>query len=200
LFNYLTGYAREPKYRSLVVAPHQLRPRIIELIEREASHGAQGRIIMKLNSISDPDVIEALYRASSVGVQIDLVIRGICCLRPGVEGLSENVRVRSILGRHLEHSRLYRFEHGQSSGEPLYVIGSADLMGRNLDGRVEVLVPLTHPKHRAWLDKVIGFLLADDVTHFELHDDNRWSRVGDFVSLGDAQEALHRWVLTTQLR
>lgn len=200
LFNYLTGYAREPEYRTLIVAPHQLRPRIVELIEHEASFGAQGRIIMKLNSISDPDVIEALYRASSAGVQIDLLIRGICCLRPGVEGLSENIRVRSILGRHLEHSRLYRFEHGQRSGEPLYVIGSADLMGRNLDGRVEVLVPLTHPKHRAWLDKVIGFMLADDVTHFELHDDNRWSRVGDFVTMGDAQEALHRWVLSTQVR
>jgi polyphosphate kinase len=200
LFNYLTGYAREPEYRSLIVAPHQLRPRIVELIDHEASFGTQGRIIMKLNSISDPDVIEALYRASSAGVQIDLLIRGICCLRPGVEGLSENIRVRSILGRHLEHSRLYRFEHGQRSGEPLYVIGSADLMGRNLDGRVEVLVPLTHPKHRSWLDKVIGFMLADDVTHFELHDDNRWSRVGDFVSMGDAQETLHRWVLSTQVR
>jgi polyphosphate kinase len=200
LFNYLTGYAREPEYRTLIVAPHQLRPRIIELIEREAGFGAQGRIIMKLNSISDPDVIEALYRASAAGVQVDLVIRGICCLRPGVAGMSENIRVRSILGRHLEHSRLYRFEHGQQSGEPLYVMGSADLMGRNLDGRVEVLVPLTHPKHRAWLDKVIAFLLAEDVTHFELHDDNRWSRVGDFVTHGDAQEALHRWVLSTQVR
>jgi len=200
LFNYLTGYAREPQYRTLIVAPHQLRPRIIELIERESSFGNRGRIVMKLNSISDPDVIEALYRASDAGVQIDLVIRGICCLRPGVAGMSENIRVRSILGRYLEHSRLYRFEHGQQSAEPLYVIGSADLMGRNLDGRVEVLVPLTHPKHRMWLDKVLEFLLADDVTRFELGTDNQWMRAGDFATSKDAQEALHRWVLSTQTR
>jgi polyphosphate kinase len=200
LFNFLTGYAREPQYRSLIVAPRQLRPRIIELIDREASFGVDGRIVMKLNSISDPDVIEALYRASEAGAQIDLIIRGICCLRPGVEGMSSNIRVRSILGRHLEHSRLYRFEHGQESGEPLYIMGSADMMGRNLDGRVEVLVPLTHPKHRAWLDKVLSFLMADDVTRFELHADNRWKRQGDFSILGDAQERLHRWVLATQVR
>lgn len=200
LFNFLTGYAREPKYRTLIVAPHQLRPRIIELIDREASFGSEGRIMMKLNSISDPDVIEALYRASEAGVQIDLVIRGICCLRPGVEGMSSNIRVRSILGRYLEHSRLYRFEHGQESGETLYIIGSADMMGRNLDGRVEVLVPLTHPKHRAWLDKVLDFLMADDITRFELHADNLWTREGDFATLGDAQERLHRWVYSTQVR
>ena len=200
LFNFLTGYAREPKYRTLIVAPHQLRPRIIELIDREASFGSEGRIMMKLNSISDPDVIEALYRASEAGVQIDLVIRGICCLRPGAEGMSSNIRVRSILGRYLEHSRLYRFEHGQESGETLYIIGSADMMGRNLDGRVEVLVPLTHPKHRAWLDKVLDFLMADDITRFELHADNLWTREGDFATLGDAQERLHRWVYSTQVR
>lgn len=200
LFNFLTGYAREPKYRTLIVAPHQLRPRIIELIDREASFGSEGRIVMKLNSISDPDVIEALYRASEAGVQIDLIIRGICCLRPGVEGMSSNIRVRSILGRYLEHSRLYRFEHGQESGEPLYIMGSADMMGRNLDGRVEVLVPLTHTKHRAWLDRVLGFLMADDVTRFELHADNLWTREGDFATLGDAQERLHRWVYSTQVR
>lgn len=200
LFNFLTGYAREPEYRTLIVAPHQLRPRMIELIDREASFGTEGRIVMKLNSISDPDVIEALYRASEAGVQIDLVIRGICCLRPGVEGMSSNIRVRSILGRYLEHSRLYRFEHGQESGDPLYIMGSADMMGRNLDGRVEVLVPLTHPKHRAWLDKVLGFLLAEDVTRFELHADNLWTREGDFAMYGDAQERLHRWVYSTQVR
>lgn len=200
LFNFLTGYAREPRYRTLIVAPHQLRPRIVELIDREASFGAEGRIVMKLNSINDPAVIEALYLASQAGVKIDLVIRGICCLRPGVPGMSENIRVRSILGRYLEHSRIYRFEHGQLSGEPLYIIGSADMMGRNLDGRVEVLVPLTHPKHRGWLDKVLGFLLADEVTRFELHPDNLWTREGDFATMDDAQSILHRWVVSTQVR
>lgn len=157
LFNYLTGYAKEPDYLRLFVAPHQLRPRILELIHREATFGDKGRITLKMNSISDPAVIDALYSASNAGVRIQLIVRGICCLRAGVPGMSENIVVRSILGRYLEHSRIYRFEHGLEDDSPLHLIGSADLMGRNLDGRVEVLVPLTHPKHRAWLDKVLGF-------------------------------------------
>jgi len=200
LFNYLTGFAKEPDYLRLFVAPHQLRPRILELIHREASHGADGRIALKLNSISDPSVIDALYMASNAGVKIDLVVRGICCLRAGVPGISENIRVRSILGRYLEHSRIYRFEHGLEDGSPLHLIGSADLMGRNLDGRVEVLVPLTHPKHRAWLDKVLGFLLDDGVEHFALGDDDLWRRVCLDGQCLDAQQQLHEWVVTTQVR
>ena len=200
LFNYLTGFGREPQYQSLLVAPHQLRSRIVELIDKEASYGAEGRITMKINSISDETVIEALYRASEAGVKVDLVIRGICCLRAGVESMSSNIRVRSILGRYLEHSRLYRFEHGLDNGEPLHILGSADMMGRNLDGRVEVLVPLTHPKHRAWLDTVLGYLLSDDVTHFALRADNTWERIGDFGSAADAQRRLFEWVRSTQVR
>ena len=200
LFNYLTGFGREPSYQSLMVAPHQLRNRIIELIDNEAQHGPEGRITMKINSISDDAVIEALYRASEAGVQVDLIVRGICCLRAGVEGMSSNIRVRSILGRYLEHSRLYRFEHGLADGQPLHILGSADMMGRNLDGRVEVLVPLTHPKHRAWLDTVLGYLSSDDVTHFVLRSDNSWERVGDFATLGDAQQRLFEWVRATQIR
>ncbi|MFM7081392.1 MAG: RNA degradosome polyphosphate kinase, partial [Actinomycetota bacterium] len=200
LFNYLTGFAKEPDYLRLFVAPHQLRPRILELIHREASHGADGRIALKLNSISDPSVIDALYMASNAGVKIDLVVRGICCLRAGVPEMSENIRVRSILGRYLEHSRIYRFEHGLEDGSPLHLIGSADLMGRNLDGRVEVLVPLTHPKHRAWLDKVLGFLLDDGVEHFALGADDLWRRVCLDGKCLDAQQQLHEWVVTTQVR
>lgn len=200
LFNYLTGFGREPQYQSLMVAPHQLRSRIVELIDKEATYGAEGRITMKINSISDDTVIEALYRASEAGVHVDLIVRGICCLRAGVEGMSSNIRVRSILGRYLEHSRLYRFEHGLEDGEPLHILGSADMMGRNLDGRVEVLVPLTHPKHRAWLDTVLGYLSSDDVTHFALRSDNTWERVGDFGSSADAQERLFDWVRATQVR
>ncbi|MEK7409829.1 MAG: polyphosphate kinase 1, partial [Actinomycetota bacterium] len=176
LFNYLTGYGQEPNYQSLFVAPHQLRPRIIDLITKEVAYGTEGRIALKLNSISDPIVIDALYAASQAGVQIDAVVRGICCLRAGVPGLSDNIRVRSILGRYLEHSRIYRFEHALFDGSPLHLIGSADLMGRNLDGRVEALIPLTHEKHRMWLDTVLGFLLDDSVVHFVLMPDNTWER------------------------
>lgn len=200
LFNYLTGYAKEPDYLRLFVAPHQLRPRILELIHREATFKDKGRITLKMNSISDPSIIDALYAASNAGVKIILVVRGICCLRAGVPGMSENIEVRSILGRYLEHSRIYRFEHGLEDESPLHLIGSADMMGRNLDGRVEVLVPLTHVKHRAWLDKVLGFLLADDVAHFSLGSDNRWDKHDLGTEVGDAQQRLHEWVVATQVR
>jgi len=200
LFNYLTGYGHEPNYQVLLVAPHQLRDRMIALIEKEATFGGDGRITMKMNSISDPAVIEALYAASGAGVKIDIVVRGICCLRAGVAGMSENIRVRSILGRFLEHSRIYRFEHGLSDNEPLHLIGSADMMGRNLDGRVEALVPLTHPKHRMWLDTVLGFLIDEDATHFRLGSDNTWQRAGSASFAVDAQQKLHEWVVATQVR
>ncbi len=200
LFNYLTGYAKEPDYLRLFVAPHQLRPRILELIHREATFKDKGQIILKLNSISDPSIIDALYLASNAGVKINLIVRGICCLRAGVPGMSENIEVRSILGRYLEHSRIYRFEHGLEDESPLHLIGSADLMGRNLDGRVEVLVSLTHPKHRAWLDKVLGFLLADDVTHFKLDINDKWTNHNLGDEIGDAQQRLHEWVVATQVR
>jgi len=200
LFNYLTGYAHAPEYQSLLVAPHRLKTRIIELIDKEALFAERGRITMKMNSISDPDVIEALYRASQAGVRVDLVVRGICCLRAGVTGLSENISVRSILGRQLEHSRIYRFEHGLDDDEPLHLIGSADMMERNLKGRVETLVPLTHPKHRMWLDTVLGFLLADDVARYSLGPDNEWSRGGTPGFERDAQSDLHAWVTRTQVR
>jgi polyphosphate kinase len=200
LFNFLTGYAQEPDYKVLLVAPRQLRNRIIALIEKEATFGDAGRITIKINSISDPAVIEALYRASGAGVKIQLIVRGICCIRAGVPGMSENIEVRSILGRYLEHSRIYRFEHGLDDDEPLHLIGSADMMGRNLDGRVEALAPLTHPKHRMWLDKVLGFLLDDTSTHFLLNSDNHWTRVGSVADSGDAQKKLHEWVVATQVR
>jgi polyphosphate kinase len=200
LFNFLTGYAQEPNYKVLLVAPRQLRNRIIAFIDKEATFGDAGRITIKINSISDPAVIEALYRASGAGVKIQLIVRGICCIRAGVLGMSENIEVRSILGRYLEHSRIYRFEHGLDNDEPLHLIGSADMMGRNLDGRVEALAPLTHPKHRMWLDKVLGFLLDDTSTHFLLNSDNHWTRVGSVADSGDAQKKLHEWVVATQVR
>jgi len=200
LFNFLTGYAKEPEYKVLLVAPRQLRKRIVSLIEKEATFGDAGKITFKMNSISDPLIIEALYRASAAGVKVNLIVRGICCIRAGVAGMSENISVRSILGRYLEHSRIYRFEHGLDDNEPLHLIGSADMMGRNLDGRVEVLAPLTHPKHRMWLDTVLGFLLDDESTHFSLNNDNTWTRVGTFADSGDPQKKLHEWVVATQIR
>lgn len=200
LFNYLTGFAQEPDYLRLFVAPHQLRPRILELIYRETTFKELGKITLKLNSISDPAVIDALYAASNAGVKINLIVRGICCIRAGVPAMSENIKVRSILGRYLEHSRIYRFEHGSDDESPLHLIGSADLMGRNLDGRVEVLVPLTHQKHRAWLDKTLSFLLDANNVHFELTSDDKWTKQDSGMNMGDAQECLHQWVIATQVR
>ena len=200
LFNYLTGYGREPHYEQLIVAPHQLKKEIIRLIDYEASYGAEGRITLKLNAIQDPDVINALYAASAAGVKIDLVVRGICCVRAGVPGLSENITVRSVLGRYLEHSRIYRFDHGHEGDEPLHLIGSADLMIRNLAGRVETLVRLTHPKHRAWLDTALSFLMDEANVHYRLLPDDTWSQIGEHNSKNDAQRQLHEWVVATQSR
>ncbi len=194
LFNHLTGYSRAVEFQSLLVAPRDLRNQLVDLIEHEMSFGSEGRVTAKMNSIADPQMIDALYRASEAGVQIDLMVRGLCCLRPGVPGLSENIRVRSILGRYLEHSRVVRFEHGEGDS-PLFLIGSADWMGRNLDGRVEVLVPVNHPKHRDWLDQVFAFNLADDIVRHELDAEGVWHRRGPAVfSQGDAQERFSRWV------
>ncbi|MFZ4718115.1 MAG: polyphosphate kinase 1 [Ilumatobacteraceae bacterium] len=194
LFNHLTGYSRAVEFRSLLVAPRDLRNNLLDLIDHEMSFGPEGHIIAKLNSLADPGMVEALYRASSAGVRIDLITRGICCLRPGVPGLSESVHVRSILGRYLEHSRIIRFEHGEDD-QPLFLIGSADWMGRNLDRRVEVMVPVVHPKHRAWLDQVLAFDLADDIVRHELDADGVWHRHGPAdLGAADAQERLYRWV------
>ncbi len=177
LFNYLTGYARDVRYRRLVVAPHELRGHLRELVEGEARLGVNGRIILKMNSLVDPELIEALYAASAEGVSIDLVVRGICCLRPGVEGLSEHIRVRSIVGRYLEHSRIYYFANGVASGVPTYLIGSADWMPRNLDGRVEVLVPVLDAALQGRVQEVLDVNLVDDVLAWELGPDATWRRV-----------------------
>jgi polyphosphate kinase len=201
LFNHLTGYSRSPEYQRLLVAPHGLRPRLTELIENEALHGTEGHIVVKTNSVGDPDIIEALYAANDAGVRIDLLVRGICCLRAGVPRLSENIRARSILGRYLEHSRIYRFAHGGEQDTPLFLIGSADLMVRNLDRRVETLVPIVHPKHQAWLDEVLAFQFADDIVAWDLQPDNTWLRVGpDDAFEPHSQERMYHWVSAIQKR
>jgi len=200
LFNHLTGYSRDERYHTLLVAPRDLRPRLRQLIEREMAWGSAGHIAIKANAIADAELAEALYRASAAGVRIDLVVRGITCLRAGVEGLSENIKVRSVLGRYLEHSRIYRFAHGGEAGEPHYLIGSADLMPRNLDRRVEVLVPIEHPKHREWLDSVFGFLFADDIVRWELEPDDTWRRAGPPDAFEpNAQSRMYRWVVDRQV-
>lgn len=181
LFNVLTGYGRNLHYRKLLVAPASMRHRLQDLITNEMAAPEDGRrIVMKMNSLVDPVLIDALYDASAAGVQIDLIVRGICCLRPGVPGLSENIRVRSIVGRYLEHSRIYFFANGRGVEEPLYLIGSADLMPRNLDRRVEALAPVDDPVLQARLAEVIEVNLADNVLAWTLSGEGSWEPVARY--------------------
>ncbi len=200
LFNHLTGYSRNVQYQRLLVAPDHLRGRLIDLIDREATFGPAGHITVKVNSLADPEMIEHLYAASALGTRVDLVVRGICCLRAGVPGLSENIRVRSVLGRYLEHSRIFRFANGQGEGQPLHLIGSADLMGRNLDKRVEVLTPLTHPRHQDWLDHTLDVLLDADAPAFEMAPDGDWVRIGPASFEPHPQRRLYEWASAQQTR
>ena len=176
LFNVLTGLSRQRTFRRLLVAPHSLRSRFLELVEREVGHAQAGRpahIALKLNAIVDVASIEALYRASQAGVQIDLIIRAGCSLQPGIPGVSENIRVRSIIGEFLEHSRIWSFENG---GDREWYIGSADLMDRNLDRRVEAIVPVEDPDARTRLANIIDLMLADDRRSWQLQPDATWVR------------------------
>jgi polyphosphate kinase len=178
LFNFLTGYSRQKEYRSIYVAPVNLRERMIALIEREAEHARQGRparIVAKNNRLADTKVIKALYEASRAGVEIDLIVRGICMLRPGVAGLSETIRVRSIVGRFLEHSRAYYFQNG--GDEEMYT-GSADWMPRNFDRRVEVIAPVRDERLKKYLkDVVLASYLRDNQKARELRPDGSYERV-----------------------
>ena len=177
LFNYLTGYSRQTTYRSLIVAPHGLRKRILSLIRHEAKTGTSrkpGHIAMKLNGLVDEEIIDALYEASGAGARIDLAVRGICSLRPGVKGLSEHIRVRSILGRYLEHSRILYFAN---EGSPKYYIGSADLMPRNLDRRVEALVSITDPESQQRLKNILDLCMTANVHAWALGPEGEWAPV-----------------------
>jgi polyphosphate kinase len=173
LFNHLTGFSRERTYRKLLVAPVDLRTRLIEMIREEAASGS-GRIVIKVNNLQDPEIIDALYEASAAGTEIDLIVRAICGLRAGVPGLSERIRVRSVLGRFLEHSRIFRFGHAAATTR--WYIGSADLMPRKLDRRVEVLAPVDAPALQERLDQILELLLAADVGVWAL-DNESWRRV-----------------------
>jgi polyphosphate kinase len=176
MFNYLTGYGRPLHYRRVLTAPNMLRDGLIAEIERTvAAHSAEqpARIVMKMNALVDGRCIRALYAASQAGVQVDLNVRGICCLRPGLQGISENIRVVSVVGRLLEHSRVYAF---QRAGEQDIFIASADLMPRNLDHRVELAVPILEPDLQDELIDTLERAFADNQSSWELEGDGHWHR------------------------
>jgi polyphosphate kinase len=176
MFNYLTGYGRPLGYRKVLIAPAYLRDGLIEEIERTVQahrDGSPARITMKMNALVDGRCIRALYEASRAGVQVDLNVRGICCLRPGLPGISENIRVVSVVGRLLEHSRIYAFQRGE---EHTIYIASADLMPRNLDHRVELAVPISSPDLRAELMDVMHRAFTDNQCSWELDAEGAWHR------------------------
>ncbi len=171
LFNYLTGYSRQKEYRRILVAPVTMRKRFLQMIDREKEYGTKGKIIAKMNALVDPEIIDRLYEASQAGVEIDLIVRGVCCLRPGVQGLSETIRVVSIIGRFLEHSRIFYFGNG---GDSELYIGSADWMPRNLDARVEVVTPVLDSKIQQELRQIIDITLADNRQAWDLQPDGTY--------------------------
>ena len=176
LFNLLAGSGDPPQLRRLVVSPLSTRSQLMRSIEDEALAGPKGRIVLKTNGLTDPEIIDALYRASQAGSSVDLIVRGRCCLRPGVPGLSDNIRVRSLVGRYLEHSRIFRF--GGTAGRPLQVwFGSPDLMERNLDRRVEVVVPVDDPEIQRRLVGILDDATRDQANSWSLGADGRWVRV-----------------------
>lgn len=174
LFNFLTGYSRQQSYRKLLVAPVNMRKRFLELIRREieqANQGKTGRIVVKLNSLVDPEIIATLYEASQAGVGIDLIVRGTCSLRPGLEGISDNIKVISIIGRFLEHSRIFYFYNG---GQEEVYIGSADWMSRNLNRRVEAVTPIKDPDIAKELEEILGIMLSDNRKAWDLQSDGQY--------------------------
>lgn len=179
LFNALTGLGKMPTFNRLLVAPTDLRPRVLAMIANEHPNGARGpgAIRMKMNSLVDEEIIDALYSASQAGVAIDLIIRGICCLRPGVPGLSENIRVRSVVGRFLEHSRIWEFSRGGVNGSRAWFLGSADMMPRNLDRRVEAIVPIVDVTLQRRLVSILDLLLADNQLSWNLAHDGAWAKI-----------------------
>ena len=183
LFNYLTGYSRQSTYRKLLVAPTTLRAGMLELIHQEALK-TDGRIVIKVNNLVDPEVIDALYLASQSGVRIELIVRGICCLKPGVAGLSDRIHVRSLVGHHLEHSRIFCFG---DEADTHVLIGSSDLMPRNLDRRVEAVVPVADPGLKKEIEQFLELELSDDTLAWELAGDGSWSKIAGGTGINTQQ-------------
>jgi polyphosphate kinase len=193
LFNVLTGFAQPANYRQVIVAPRFMRERFVQMIGREIEHqraGRGGRILAKMNALVDPDMMAALYEASRAGVQVDLIIRGICCLRPGVPGVSENIRVISIIGRFLEHSRAFYFRNG---GQEEVYIGSADWMPRNLDRRIEAAVPLRDVIHRNTVRNLLELMWKDNRQAWELGPDGTYEQRQPTADV--PEQATHRVLL-----
>jgi polyphosphate kinase len=176
LFNYVTGYSAKTHFHKLLVAPINLRQRLEELLQREiehARHGREARVIFKMNALEDAGIMRLLYQASQAGVQVDLLVRGICSLRPGVPGVSDNIRVTSIVGRFLEHSRIYYFHNG---GQEQVYLGSADIMGRNLNHRVELLFPIENKRlQRRVREEILATYLADNRNARHMRPDGTFS-------------------------
>ncbi|MFM6971247.1 MAG: polyphosphate kinase 1, partial [Rhodoluna sp.] len=193
LFNQLSGYAPEAEFRSLMVSPNGVREGLLMRVEREMANKAAGKdayIQIKVNSLVDEEIIDSLYRASRAGVRVDILVRGMCALRPGVPGLSETIRVRSVLGRYLEHSRVFAFAGG---GDPSVFIGSADMMHRNLDRRVEALVRLSQPDHIREMNYLFDLAMNDKTSSWHLGSDGKWTRhqtASDGSKLLDLQDKL----------
>jgi polyphosphate kinase len=188
LFNHLTGYARPASYRKLIIAPNFLRSKIVERIREQANLGVDGHILMKANHVVDTEIIDELYAASGKGCRIELIVRGNCSVRAGVPGLSETITLRSIVGRFLEHSRIYRF--GAPGSTAVYYIGSADMMQRNLNNRVEALVPVTDPRLKYRIEEILEVEMADDVLAWTAAPDGSWSKVASEIGIDTHQRLL----------
>jgi polyphosphate kinase len=194
LFNQLSGFAPLSEYKRLLVAPRTVRSGLLERIEQEIANQVAGKpagIRFKLNSILDEEFVEALYRASQSGVKIDLIVRGICAVRAGIPGVSENIRIRSLLGRFLEHSRIFHFING---GDDEIYIGSADLMDRNLSRRVESLVRIAEPEHKASLIELLDEYLSDEIANWQMLLTGKWQNIAKLPD-GSAIESVHQLLI-----